>query len=159
MTKIDLYEMGAPQPTVVDAIDDQRLDEALRLHDGDVVVLIDADDDVEVTNLDVSRTVADLAPGRSGLVVLRNPLASVEVTLSYAGLSATVRTHAATRIRRVRKLATRALHLDEETAADTALRLPGTTTDLPVKQPIGIYLTKGAHRISLDLVHKKRPQG
>lgn len=159
MTKINVYEMGSKVPATIDAHEDQRLDEALQLHDGDVLVLIDDDEDVDFANLDVSRTVADVAADRAGLVVLRNPLSKVVVDVHYTGLTASLHVHAATRIRRIRKLAIKALELDPETAADTALRLEGSTTDLPLKQPIGIYLDKGQHQISLDLVHKRRPQG
>ncbi|TDW19450.1 hypothetical protein [Kribbella kalugense] len=158
MTKIDLYEMGSRQPAMTDASDDQRLDEALRLHGGDVLVLVD-DEDVDFADLDISRTVGDVAAGRTDLVILRNPLAKVTVNIHYAGLTKPLQVHAATRIRRIRKLAIKALELDAETAADTALRLEGANTDLPLKQPIGIYLDKGQHQISLDLVHKTRPQG
>lgn len=159
MTKIDLFEMGSQQPASTDAHDDQRLDEALQLHDGDVLVLVDDDENIDFVDLDLSRTVGDVAAGRTGLVILRNPLAKVTVDVHYTGLTAPLQVHAATRIRRVRKLAIKALELDAETAADTALRLEGSSADLPLKQPIGIYLAPGRHQISLDLVHKKRPQG
>jgi hypothetical protein len=160
MTKIDVYEMGSKQPTTTEAADDQRLDKALTLGDGDVLVLIDENDEtVDFADLDVSRTVGDVAAGRPGLVFLRNPLAKVTVQVHYTGATETLHVHAATRIRRIRKLAIKALGLDAETAADTTLRLEGSNADLPGKQPIGIYLTKGEHEISLDLVHKTRPQG
>lgn len=159
MTTIDLFEMGSPQPATTDAPDDRRLDEVLKLRDGDVLVLVGDDDDVDVVDLDPTRTVGDVAAGRAGLVIVRNPLTKVTVHVHYTGLTEPLRVHAATRIRRVRRMAIKALGLDAETAVDTSLRLEGSDTDLPVKRPIGIYLDRGEHEISLDLVHKKRPQG
>ncbi|MHA6783340.1 hypothetical protein ACVGOW_20455 [Pseudonocardia saturnea] len=79
--------------------------------------------------------------------------------MSYAGSVVTLHVHAATRIRRIRRMAVRDLGLDEATAADASIRLAGSDEDLPQNQPIGAYLDKGEHAIALDLVHRVRPQG
>jgi hypothetical protein len=161
MTTIHLYDVGSREPVTTEAVDEASVQQALNLHDGDVLVVVDDSDhgDGGLTDIDITRTVADLSNGRTGLVLLRNPLARVTVTVSYAGTMATLHVHAATRVRRIRRLAVRNLGLDDATAADTSIRLVGSDEDLSPNRPIGAYLANGEHEIALDLVHRVRPQG
>lgn len=160
MTTIHLFDVGSPVPVTTEARGEVAVKQALSLEDGDALVLIDDSDlDVDFANVDITQTVADLAKGSPGLVLLRNPLGRVTANVSYAGSLATIHVHAATRIRRVRRLAIRELGLDDATAADTSIRLAGSEEDMPPNRPIGAYLAKGEHKIALDLVHRVRAQG
>lgn len=160
MKTLELYDSGSSEPTVTEADDDHRLVDLVEIYEKDVIVLVDdTDDQVEFVELDITATIAEVAQGKEILTLLRNPRTKVTVHVHYAGNTVDVHVHAATRLRRVRKLAVEALDLDAEGAADTTLRLEGSEEDLPLKRPVGAYLKKDQHEISLDLVHKVRPQG
>lgn len=161
MKTIEIYDLSTVEPTVIDAVPDERHLYDLRgVQAGDSLVLVDeTDEQVEFDRLDLRQTVGELGQGKLRLMLLRNPRAKVTVRIEYAGDTVEVHVHAATRLRRVRKLACVALGLDDDAAVDTSLRLPGSEVDLPLKRPIGAYLDKGQHKIILDLVHKVRPQG
>jgi hypothetical protein len=160
MTTVELYDVGTTEPLVTEAADDHRIVDLAEIDESDVLVVVDeADNQVEFVGLDVTLTVGEVANGQKSLSLLRNPTVKVTAHVHYAGDVVDLDVHAATRIRRVRKLAVAAFELDAERAADTSLRLEGSDVDLPLKRPIGAYLVKGQHEITLDLVHKVRPQG
>jgi hypothetical protein len=160
VTVIHLFDVGSREPITTEVPSEASVKQALHLDAREVLVLIDdSENDGDLAVVDLARTVADVAGGGPSLALLRNPLARITVTVSYVGSVVTFVAHAATRVRRIRRLAIRDLGLDDATAADTSIRLVRSEEDLPLTRPIGAYLAKGQHEITLDLVHHVRPQG
>jgi hypothetical protein len=146
MKKLELFDIGSTKPTVSEVDGDRRLVDLVEISETDVLVLVDdTDDQVELLELDVTKTITELSQGNSILSLLRNPRAKVTVNVTYLGDTVPIHVHAATRLRRVRKLAIEALCLDAERAADTVLRLEDSEDDLPLKRPIGAYINQGQH--------------
>lgn len=112
-------------------------------------------DEVEI---DVERTVLELFAEESGHVI-SHPCRTISVSVSYAGEDKDVLVHPAAHVKRVRAKAIEAFAIDSASAADLVLRLPGSTTDLPLQHPIGAYVPKGTCALTVDLLHAVRPQG
>ncbi|TCR15938.1 hypothetical protein [Streptomyces sp. BK205] len=108
--------------------------------------------------LDVELTVAELFGEQPGHVVVHK-CHRIEITVAYAGAEKVVGAHPATRVRQVRKEAIEAFGIPSADAADLVLRLPGTTTDLRLTDPIGAVVPAGSCTVALDLVHAGRSQG
>ncbi|KFG05964.1 MULTISPECIES: hypothetical protein [Streptomyces] len=128
---------------------------------GDVVA-VEADERVyrvgDEAELDVELTVVELFGEGPGHVVIHK-CHEIAVTVAYGGTEKLVRAHPATHIRTVRARAVKAFGIAHEDAADLALRLPGTTEDLSLAEPIGSIVPKGSCAVALDLVHAVRAQG
>ncbi|MFJ1562361.1 hypothetical protein [Streptomyces mirabilis] len=112
-------------------------------------------DEVE---LDVELTVVELLGEQSGHVVVHT-CHRLEVTVAYGGTEKPVKAHPATRVRKVREEAIEAFGIAPADAADLVLRLPGTTTDLRLTDPVGAIVPAGSCAVALDLVHAGRSQG
>ncbi|MFI9833743.1 hypothetical protein ACIHIX_39350 [Streptomyces sp. NPDC051913] len=126
------------------------------------VVMIEADAKAyrvgDETELDAQLTVAELFGEQPGHVVVHK-CHRIEVTVAYAGTEKVVQAHPATRVRQVRKEAVEAFGIPSADAADLVLRLPGTTTDLRLTDPVGSIVPAGSCAVALDLVHAGRSQG
>lgn len=126
------------------------------------VVSVEADEKAyrvgDEVELDVELTVVELFGEQPGHVIVHR-CHRIEVTIAYAGAEKVVRAHPATRVRQVRKEAVEAFGIPSADAADLVLRLPGTTTDLRLADPVGSIVPAGSCAVALDLVHAGRSQG
>jgi hypothetical protein len=137
----------------------REVEAGVRLAD---VVVVGADERVyrvgDEVELDVELTVVELFGEQPGHVVVHT-CRRIEVTVAYGGAEKTVRAHPATRVRKVREEAVKAFGIAPGDAADLVLRLPGTTADLRLTDPVGTIVPAGACAVALDLVHAGRSQG
>ncbi|MEU5281716.1 hypothetical protein AB0G87_35510 [Streptomyces asoensis] len=137
----------------------QEVEPKARLSD---VVMVEAGEKAyrvgDELELDVELTVVELFGEQPGHVVVHK-CHRIEVTVAYAGTEKAVQAHPATRVRQVRKEAVEAFGIPSADAADLVLRLPGTTTDLRLADPIGSIVPAGSCAVTLDLVHAGRSQG
>ncbi|MFC8851490.1 hypothetical protein ACFT5D_00275 [Streptomyces sp. NPDC057144] len=137
----------------------QEVEPKARLAD---VVMVEADEKAyrvgDELELDVELTVLELFGQQPGHVVVHK-CHRIEVTVAYAGTEKAVQAHPATRVRQVREEAVKAFGIPAADAADLVLRLPGTTTDLRLAEPVGGLVPAGSCTVALDLVHAGRAQG
>ena len=87
MTTIEMFDLGVSEPTVIEAVpDDRRLVDLSEIRAGDSLVLVDeTDESAEFNPIDLDRTVGGVAQGKLRLMLLRNPRAKVAVRVEYAG--------------------------------------------------------------------------
>ncbi|MFJ3799890.1 hypothetical protein ACIPSJ_26850 [Streptomyces sp. NPDC090088] len=126
------------------------------------VVVVEADEKVyrvgDEAEIDVELTVVELFGDQPGHVVVHK-CRRIEVTVAYGGAERTVQAHPATRVRKVREEAVKAFGIPSSDTADLVLRLPSTTTDLRLTDPVGAIVPAGSCAVALDLVHAGRSQG
>lgn len=151
--KIHVYKVGQ------DGAETREVEPGTRLSE---VLVVEADERVyrvgDEAALEVQLTVVELFGEQPGHVVLHK-CREVEVTIAYAGTDKVVHAHPATRVRTVREKAINVFGIPSGDAADLVLRLPGTTTDLRLTDPIGALVPAGSCELTLDLVHAARAQG
>jgi hypothetical protein len=152
--RVHAYSTGTEAAVTHPDVEPQvRLRELLLIESDEHVYRVD--DEVEI---DVDLTVVELFGTDPGHVVV-HPCREIAVTVGYAGQDKLVTAHPSTRVRAVLAKAIAELGLDAASSADLVLRLPGTTTDLALANPIGAYVPKGTCSVTLDLVHLVRSQG
>lgn len=126
------------------------------------LVVIEAEDRVyrvgEEVEIDIEVAVIEIFGTEPGHVIVHH-CREIAVTASYAGRDELVTVHPAVHVKHVRAKAIQELKLDPAASADLVLRLPGSTTDMVLTSPIGVYVPKGICNITVDLVHQVRPQG
>ncbi|MEU9891485.1 hypothetical protein [Sphaerisporangium sp. NPDC051011] len=154
MTRIHTYARG-PQGmlTHTDIPGRTRLRDLLTLEPDEVVYRLDED-----AELDIERTVEELFGQGAGQVIVHS-CKKVKITVSYAGVQKVVEVKPSARIRRVLKKAVDAFEITDAEATDLVLHLPGSTDDLPVTNPVGMYIPRGTCSAALDLAHLVRSQG
>lgn len=126
------------------------------------VVVIDAEERVYLVDgkeeLDLELTVVEAFGEEPGHVVVHR-CRSITVIVAYSGNERTLQAHPSTRLRKVRKQAAEAFGIAPADAAGLQLRLPDSTVDLNVAEPVGAVTPRGECTVTLDLVHAQRPQG
>lgn len=126
------------------------------------IVALEADEHAyrlgEESELDVELTVAELFGDGPGHVIVHR-CRRIAVTVAYGGRDTAIEAHPATHLRTVRERAVKAFGISPADAADLVLRLPGSTTDLNLAEPVGALVSAHTCSLSLDLIHTVRPQG
>jgi hypothetical protein len=152
--RVHTYTAGAEAAvTHPDVKPEVRLRELLMVEADERVYRVG--DEVEV---DLDLTIVELFAADPGHVIV-HPCREIAAAVSYAGQDRIVNAHPATRVRDVRAKAIAEFGLDAGSSADLVLRLPGSTADLVLSNPIGTYVPKGTCSVTLDMVHLVRPQG
>jgi len=150
--RVHSYSAGKPVQTH-EVGPEKRLRELLVIEIEDRAYLVDG-----VEELDVELTVAELFAGEPGHVLVHR-CHSVAVKVEYAGAETALEVHPSTRLRRIRDNAAKALGIAPGDVAGSQLRLPDSTVDLNLTEPVGAFTSHGECAVTFDLVHAKRPQG
>ena len=149
-----VHEYRAGKPVQTHEVGPQaRLREMLVIETDERAYLVDGTEE-----LDVELTVAELFGEESGHVVVHR-CRSITVKVEYAGAETMLEAHPSTRLRRVREQAARTFGIAPVDAAGLQLRLPDSTVDLKLTEPVGAFTSPGECTVTFDLVHAKRPQG
>lgn len=150
---VHVYTPGAGQAHTSDVEETVRLREVIGAVGTNGAYRVD--DEVEI---DVELTVAEVFGTGPGHIVV-HPCRKVAVTVAYAGSEKVIHAHPATRLRTVRTRAIEVFGIPGADAVDLVLRLPSTTADLNLAEPVGVLVPAGTCDLTLDLVHARRPQG
>lgn len=150
---IHVYNPGAGQAHTHEVEETVRLREVVGAVEAAGVYRID-----EEAEIDVEATVAELFGDGPGHVVV-HPCQKVAAKVVYAGAEKVVAAHPSTRLRVVRARAVEAFGIPGPDAVDLVLRLPGSTVDLNLAEPVGAVVPAGTCELTLDLVHAHRAQG
>jgi hypothetical protein len=150
--RVHSYEAGEPVQTH-EVGPETRLRELLAVETEERAYPVDGTEE-----LDVELTVAELFGDEPGHVLVHR-CHSVAVKIEYAGVETTLKVHPSTRLRRVRDNAAKELGIAPADVAGSQLRLPESTVDLNLTEPVGAFTSHGECTVTFDLVHAKRPQG
>jgi hypothetical protein len=150
--RVHEYRSGQPVQTH-EVAPETRLRELLVIEAEELVYVLDG-----VEEVDVELTVVEVFSEGPGHVVVHR-CRSIAVTVAYAGAEKTFEARPSTRLREVRKLAAEAFGIAPADASGTQLRLPDSTVDLNLAEPVGAVTSHGQCKVTLDLVHAQRPQG
>ncbi|MEO3810787.1 hypothetical protein ABGB17_17445 [Sphaerisporangium sp. B11E5] len=154
MPRIHTYVATDTTPrTYADIAPSTPLKELVNLGDSSLAYGLDQDE-----ALDVTRTVEELFGSRNAHVIVHS-CREVRVTVTYGGSSRNIQAKPGWRVAKVHREAIKAFQIDEASAADLILRLPGSTEELSETVPIGGYAAEGTCSVALDLAPHIRAQG
>ncbi|WP_328855384.1 hypothetical protein OHB01_12620 [Microbispora hainanensis] len=154
MSRIHTYVAADVTPrTHTDIAPGTPLNEIVAVGSGSLAYGFDQDE-----ALDVTKTVEELFGGGNVHVIVHS-CREVRVTVTYGGSSRIVQAKPGWRVAKVRREAINAFQIDEASAAELVLRLPGSGEELPETDPIGGYAAEGTCSVALDLAPHVRAQG
>jgi len=150
--RVHEHRAGKPAQTH-EVAPETRLNQLLVVEADERVYLLDG-----VEEVDVELTVAEVF-GESPGHVLVHRCPTVTVTVAYAGVEKRFEERPSARLREVRRQAAEAFGIAPADASGTELRLPDSTVDLNLAEPVGALTPVDECEVTLDLVHAQRPQG